>query len=294
MACGVQDQVRESFMRVLVAYDGSEYAEAAINDLGYAGLPNDTEVRIFRVVDRHIDPVSEAASEDVCERLQRQFRAWTILMETATGDPAAMILKRASEWPADLIVVGTHGRSGIGRIVLGSVSTAVSHEARCSVRVGRAIHRSDDNSIRLIVAHDGSPEADAVVNEVCGRSWPTGTQVRVVSVIQSLVTTRADEMAGIAPTVRDINAEQRQWLEYLANESERKLVQAGLIASSSVMEGEPKESLVNEAGRWGANTIFMGARGLGRIERLLLGSVSSAVMTRAPSTVEIVRSLRSK
>lgn len=280
-------------MKVLIAYDGSEYAEAAVNDLNYAGLPKDTDVRVFRVIERHIDPVSESATEDVCERLERQFRSWNVSMETTTGDPASIILRRAAAWPADLIVAGTHGRSGFSRMVLGSVSTALARQANCSVRVARSVQRIGDSSIRLIVANDGSPEADAAVDEVCRRSWPAGTQVRVVSVIHSLVATHADEMAGIAGTVHDINSEERRWLEYLANESERKLVQTGLIASSSVTEGEPKETLVHEAGQWRADTIFMGARGIGRLERLLLGSVSSSVVSHAPTTVEIVR-LRGK
>lgn len=276
-------------MKVLIGYDGSEFAESAVNDLNYAGLPKDTDLRVLRVIERHIDPVSESATEAVCQRLQRRFRSWNVLMETTTGDPASVLLRRAAAWPADLIITGTHGRSGFKRMVLGSVSTALAREAGCSVRVARSVQRSADSSIRLIVALDGSPEAEAAVDEVCRRSWPDATQARVVSVIHSLVATHADEMAGIAGTVHDINSEERQWLEYLANESERKLVQAGLIASSSVTEGEPKETLVQEAGRWRADTIFMGARGLGRLERLVLGSVSSSVVGHAPTTVEIVR-----
>jgi nucleotide-binding universal stress UspA family protein len=279
-------------MKVLIAYDGSAFAEAAIDDLSYAGLPNDTEARLLRVVERHIDPISEAVTEDACERIQYRFRSWNALVETATGDPAEMILRRAAAWPADLIVVGTHSRSGIGRLVLGGVSSKVARDASCSVRVARSLDHGADGSIRLLVAYDGSPEADAVVDAVCRRRWAPGTQVRVVTVVQALVATHADEMAGIANTVHDINAEELKWLEYLVNESERKLVQAGLIASSALTEGEPKETLVNEARHWKADTIFMGARGLGRLERFLLGGVSSAVITHAPSTVEVVRSLR--
>ena len=56
-------------MRVLIAYDGSTFSEAAISDLSRAGLPNDTEARIFRVAERHIDPISESVVEDACIRL---------------------------------------------------------------------------------------------------------------------------------------------------------------------------------------------------------------------------------
>jgi nucleotide-binding universal stress UspA family protein len=281
-------------MRVLIAYDGSTFADAAIADLAYAGLPDNTEARLFHALERPVDLMAETSLEDACVKVQSQFRSWNVQMETAAGNPAAMIVKRAGEWHADLIVVGTHGRSALARVLLGSVSTAVTKDAGCSVRIVRTGDRRRENAIHLLVAHDGSPEADAAVDAVCRRSWPAGTQVRVVSVIEALVTTRADEMAGIASTVRDINVEERQWLEYLTGEAERKCTQAGLIASSFVTEGAPKETLVTEATRWNADTIFLGARGIGLVERFLLGSVSSSVVTHAPCTVEVVRALRGK
>jgi nucleotide-binding universal stress UspA family protein len=56
-----------------------------------------------------------------------------------------------------------------------------------------------------------------------------------------------------------------------------------------VKDGEPKSLLIAEAKSWGADCIFMGARGMGRIERFLLGGVSSAVAARAHCSVEVVR-----
>jgi nucleotide-binding universal stress UspA family protein len=64
---------------------------------------------------------------------------------------------------------------------------------------------------------------------------------------------------------------------------------AGLNVSSVVEEGDPREALVRQAQTWNADTIFVGARGLGRVERFLLGSVSSATVSHAPCSVEIVR-----
>jgi nucleotide-binding universal stress UspA family protein len=54
-------------------------------------------------------------------------------------------------------------------------------------------------------------------------------------------------------------------------------------------EEEPKRLLLGEAESWGADCIFVGARGMGRVERFMLGSVSSAVAARAQCSVEIVR-----
>jgi len=67
----------------------------------------------------------------------------------------------------------------------------------------------------------------------------------------------------------------------------------GLTVSSVIKEGDPKHVLLDEAERWGADCIFVGARGLSRVERFLLGSVSAAVAARAHCSVEVVRPDRS-
>ena len=68
-----------------------------------------------------------------------------------------------------------------------------------------------------------------------------------------------------------------------------KLRAAELVASSVIKKGDPKRVLVDESEHWGADSIFVEARGLRLIERFLLGSVSAAVATRAHCSVEVVR-----
>jgi nucleotide-binding universal stress UspA family protein len=247
-------------MKVLIGYDRSIHAEAAIADLDRAGLPMDTEARVLAVVERPFDSAAEQTAEDVCNRLQRTFRSWSLQSETATGYPSQTILDRAREWSADLIVLGTHGRSALRRLVLGSVSATVSRDAPCSVRIARPPATLRDGPPRLLIGYDGSPESIDVVNEVSRRSWPHGTEVRVVTVLPA------------SPAA----AEELSWLQDVA-------------ASSVVLDGDPKAVLVEEGRKWHADAIFIGARGLGRLERLLLGRVSTAVLTNAPCTVEIVR-----
>jgi nucleotide-binding universal stress UspA family protein len=62
-----------------------------------------------------------------------------------------------------------------------------------------------------------------------------------------------------------------------------------LKISTEIIEGSPRQAIVDEADRWGADLIVMGSRGLGTWNRLLLGSVSSAVVNHAKCSVEIVR-----
>jgi nucleotide-binding universal stress UspA family protein len=82
---------------------------------------------------------------------------------------------------------------------------------------------------------------------------------------------------------------ERHRLANAVAKSEAALRGAGLIVSSKLIEGDPRETIVSEAESFKAHTIFVGARGLGRVERLLLGSVSNYVVTHAPCTVEVVR-----
>jgi nucleotide-binding universal stress UspA family protein len=73
--------------------------------------------------------------EGVCERLSLPP---SVLEFLPVGDPSIEIVKAAREWPADLIVIGSHGRQGVSRMLLGSVAEAVTRHAPCPVLVIRA------------------------------------------------------------------------------------------------------------------------------------------------------------
>ena len=68
-----------------------------------------------------------------------------------------------------------------------------------------------------------------------------------------------------------------------------ELEQAGLAVSTSIKSGDPKRTIVQDAKLWGAECIFVGATGLSPQERLFLGSVSQAMVSRANCSVEVVR-----
>jgi nucleotide-binding universal stress UspA family protein len=231
--------------------------------------------------------VVQQLTEAACNRLQNYFPQWDVQLETPTENPATAILNKASAWPSDLIVVGTHGRSGIARVVLGSVSLRLVREAVCSVRVARP--RRHDGPIRLLVGNDGSYEAEAAINEVCRRSWPAGTEARVLAVHEMLVAANAERIAIGDCLYDQINEDEHFRLKHIVKEAAEKLHHAGFEVSPIVEEGDPKEALVREARNWNADTMFIGARGLGLVERFVLGSVSSATVARAPCTVEVVR-----
>jgi nucleotide-binding universal stress UspA family protein len=207
------------------------------------------------------------------------------------GSPAREVIRLADEWEPDLVVVGSHGHSALGRLVLGSVSQKVLTEARTSVRVARGRVEVEPKPVRVVVGVDGSPGSEAAVREVAARCWPPGSEARVVVVDDPLVPSPFGQLIPpVTRWVEESNREERAWVQKMADETAKRLRRAELMVSSSVVEGDPKRVLVEEAERWGADCIFVGSNGFGnRLERFLLGSVSAAVAARAHCSVEVVR-----
>jgi nucleotide-binding universal stress UspA family protein len=287
-------------MKVLIAYDGSECAEAALDDLLRAGLPDDAQFKVLSVVENWLPPPSgleivQHLDRDkeymtlamrAAARLRELKPSWEVKAEVGAGSPATVIIEKADEWKPDLIVVGSHGRGAMGRFFFGSVSQKVLHEAHCSARIARGRIEEPDTPVRLIIGVDGSKGAEAAVNAVAARKWPAGSEVRVVNAAWTLPAVPADRMIGqIAEWIAQENARVRSAIDAAV----AKLKAAGLNAVAVVKEEEPKQLLLSEAESWGADCIFAGARGMGRLERFLIGSVSSAIAARASCSVEVVR-----
>jgi len=141
--------------RILIATDGSGFSAAAIKSVAERPWGPGSEVRIVEVVHVGI-PATDLwyAAGDVAERLRledTQHAVASVTEATALfgkaglsctsavleGSPKWRIVDEASEWKADLIVMGSHGRRGVTRLLLGSVSEAVAMHAHCSVEVIR-------------------------------------------------------------------------------------------------------------------------------------------------------------
>jgi nucleotide-binding universal stress UspA family protein len=148
-------------MRILVAIDRSPFTDAVIDAVLRQFRPSEHQVRVFHAVawQEHLptaypfavgphagesimkvrDDLMKGAAEDA-EAAAGRLRRAGFLVEVeiaAEGHPSAAILEAAAHWPADLIVVGSHGRSGLDRFLLGSVSDHVVRHAKCSVEVVR-------------------------------------------------------------------------------------------------------------------------------------------------------------
>jgi nucleotide-binding universal stress UspA family protein len=304
-------------MKILIAYDGSECSDAAIVDLRRAGLPAIAEVMVLSVAELPLqmaqvpydvmacgrgmlganvcepssDELLQEAQNDAAQaadRLHADFPQWKISTEAWADAAGASILRKARGWNPDLIVLGSHGRSGLSRFILGSVSQYVLHNASCSVRISRHHLHSQERTIRVLIGVDGSDNARAAVQAVAARSWPVRTETCVLGVLDSRIAiAAAGTLDGAIPVT--IEDEARGRMTKAVHDAVRELAKSGLQAAPLVIPGKPDEVLLAEAMKWGADCVFVGARGLNRLERVLLGSVSSAVASRAHCSVEVIR-----
>ena len=142
-------------LRLLLATDGSEYSKAAAHSIASRPWPAGSQIRIVSVVEPLMpatDPwfasgaitdtlrdENARKSRDAVEAAREIISRTGITIETAVvdGSPKKRIVELARDWRANLVVVGSHGRRGVLRYLLGSVSEAVAMQAHCSVEVIR-------------------------------------------------------------------------------------------------------------------------------------------------------------
>ncbi len=305
-------------MRVLIAYDGSHCAESALDDLVRAGLPAEGEVLVVTVAEVWLPPPdsteqidefmedllakhrekgerllheAEIKAKHASARVKRTLPGWNVKHIATYGSPSWEILTAADELNPELIIVGSHGHSVLGRLLLGSVSQKVLTEAKSSVRISRGKVEVDPTPVRIMIGFDGSNGAKAAVETVRQRVWPSGTEVQLVAATDSVVPTAIGRfIPSVSDWADDESKLEHRWIEQLLQQAAAMLESTSLSVTTQMVEGNPNDVLVREAEKWHADCIFVGANAFGsRLERFLLGSTSSAVASRAACSVEVVR-----
>jgi nucleotide-binding universal stress UspA family protein len=202
--------------RLLIGYDGSDCANAALDDLRSVGLPTELDVKVLTVADvwlpqdtHRLEPIypdvepkavrraraaaleylkqAEGTAKAGCARVREVCPKWNVEPRALADSPAWAIGRVAREWRADLVLVGSHGRSTVERFFVGSVAQKVAVDAPCSVHVARPRPDRELQKFRIMIAVDGSADSESAVQAVLNRNWRPNTDFRVVTVIDHRV-----------------------------------------------------------------------------------------------------------
>lgn len=311
-------------MKILIGYDGLECSDRIFDDLTRAGLTRESEALVVSVADllaenlaisefdlhsaasRRVEAVLARAqahrtgvireTEDLAaraaERLRSQFPDWKVESAVKTGTPWWELIDAANAWNADLLVVGSNGRSAIGRLFLGSVSKKVAADARCSVRVARGNQpKQKDEPALIIIGVDGSPASEEAIYAVGHRVWQDESEALLVAVDDAASPNRVVARLPQAAAMIDSYFQTRETrVSSMLDWATAELNAIGLKTTVLKEKGDPQKVLLKIAAERAADSIFVGTRDFSSaFERFRLGSVSTAVATNAHCSVEIVR-----
>ena len=146
--------------------------------------------------------------------------------------------------------------------------------------------------MKVLLAVDGSPHSHIAVAEVAERPWPDGTVVEVLTVIHAAAPMVLDPAFAVAAAHAEQIEEEQRGLAATVVESavqQIRMKAPKLTAATKVVDGNPKDAILEEAREWGADLIVVGSHGYGRLKRMVVGSVAGAVVANAPCSVHVAR-----
>ena len=289
-------------MRILVATDGAPNARRAADWLTEFPLPADAEIRVVSVATLPPSPIdippvrefyraalgfAETAAKEACAQLSHRWpKSESRVLE---GEPREAIVGEAEAWPADLIVLGARGLSTIQGFLLGSVSTGVVQHAHCSVLVVKGrLHAFRE----AVIAIDGSPGSLAAARFVASLPLEGKPAITLLGVAERAdIPMVADEVMAyrLPEAIAQATEQRKAELESVLARVGGDFAGRARDVESSVVVGHPAEVIVRAAAESDIDLVVVGARGLGRFTRLLLGSVSERVLHHATCPVLVVK-----
>ena len=298
---------------ILLAVDGSEHSEAAVTLTAGITWPVGTIAHVLAVGPERwllsdLSPEAQSMLVETLEGVRQADRAGTVWLaghvsdwlqthgltvegEVREGRPSEVILDRAAELAAYLLVIGAKGLSAPGEFRLGSTAHKLAHYAECSVLVARPTERTQP--ISIILAADGSFEAQRAAVFLCTLSLPQWAEVTVVSVAEARVGLPAGSGLAERRLAAEVPEAVHRALLDAAETHVSELVEClrGCNAQvrSAIRFGHPAEEILNAAREHDADLIVIGARGQTRAEPFRLGGVAQKVVKYAPCSVLVVR-----
>ncbi|GIK42905.1 MAG: hypothetical protein BroJett011_67380 [Chloroflexota bacterium] len=283
-------------LQILLAVDGSEHTEAAVQLLCHLPLPPGSHVIAAGVVTPHRKPA--ATLREVQLLLRDKVRT---TMECLSGHPAQAFTEFAKVHQSNLIVIGATGLRAVLGILLDGVAQQVVEAADRPVLVVRSPCRGLRQV--LLVAED-SPNSRAAVNYLARFPFPTRTQVRVMYVLPprhaavSYPFAYPAVLQGLPPPLITNEAAEAMEEELAYKESEgRAIIEqavktlriAGKAAKGVLTWGDAAAEIMAYSETQAIDLIVTGSRGLGKVEGWLRGSISRKLIHSAGCSVLLVK-----
>ncbi len=292
---------------ILFPTDFSDVAEGAFAHAAHLALRYHATIHVFNVVSPDADdasnpmdflPVEPTDGTDVDDTAVQHVDVQTATQERGTvpvvytqmdsTTPAEAIIEYASDKNVDLVVMGTHGRQGMDRLLSGSVSEEVVRRAPCPVFT--VLPSQEEETVptisRVLAPVDLSEQSDLVVNHAAALADAYAAPLDLLHVVEEAAYPSAYGLDPLAPSLPNVQDRAREALETLAGRLDLRTDPINV----HVLAGNAARDIVEFADEQEADLIVMATHGRTGLERFLIGSVAEKVVRRAPCPVFTLKS----
>lgn len=301
--------------RILVPLDGSSLSEEALPHAVALAHTNMAAITLLRVVTSSIAamptlwPVSQdhlvwryeseevkgaqSYMAEIAKALESQ--GLIVRVEMLEGDPAMEIVRYAEQHPdVQFIAMSTHGRSGLERLLFGSVAERVLHSSPVPLLLVKPdnIHTEPHTGAdyeRILLPLDGSPFAEQAIEYAENLALATGATLTLVSAVThpEYPPAFAEEVTlGVEPNPLEDHV---AWVAQYIRTTADRLRGKGIPVLTHVLHEQPAEAILEEALSSDADLIVMATHGRSGLPRLWMGSVALKVVKKAEAPVLLVR-----
>jgi nucleotide-binding universal stress UspA family protein len=285
-------------MRILIGVDGSENGYRALAQAASLASPQVDELALCYSPPAGTSSILVQAVLDKGTQLMPDAARPRVRTFVGTRSPQEELLAVADEWKADLIAVGARGLGPVQRMLLGSVSAYLARNAKTPVLVARdAKAPFDQTGWNVLVAVESQATGQKLAPILSGLSWPSSAKGRLMSVIEAMLAgevpdwlepqARSAETQAMADAWTSEHEADREAKRHELMNLARQLPPA-LRGEPLVAEGHALDEILAAIDREKVNLVVVGARDKSMWERLVLGTISDAVLTHAPCSVLLV------
>lgn len=286
------------YTNIIVGYDESESSKAALKEASlrvkkYGGKLTLVHAVFFDQEEFVVLPSQMEKRLEIGTGICRQAKTDVqkdlglnggIESYVCQGEPPEVIIETAQGRNADLIALGTYGRRGLKRLLMGSVTSQVILDAPCDVLVvKRPCSACTGSFTSILLPFDGSEFSHRALLRAGELSKQDGSQVTVLYVIP-----RYEEMIGFFRT-ESINSSMRREAEKVIGQAQKIAADAGIGIVAEIREGHAAEEIVKTAGERETDLIVMGTYGWRGVDKALMGDTTNRVIMHAQSPVLVVR-----
>jgi len=293
------------FKRLLIPLDGSRLAESVLPAAEFIAIKFHASILLLHAIEkhapqtihgeRHLSDATEANAylEQIAAQLTRVgIPTEKHVHDIAEDDVVQSIIRHASELEADLIMVCSHGASGMKSVLVGSIAQQVIQQDTTPVFLVHPNQNSEWQCRKILVPLDSAEVHEPALPIAIEFARACDASLHALTVVPTLKTLSAERAAtgAFLPTTMNAILElaergAREYVEKVA----QKLSEEGLNASGEIARGDAANEIVSAAERSGADLIVLATHGRKNLDAFWSGSVTPPIITRAACPVLLVR-----